>query len=204
MILLIAHEVGHALYTPNEWDFLDEVPIAFVNVTEDIRIEKLMKRRYEGIAKTFYKGYKKLEEEDFCNIKGSGVDVGTLQLQDKLNIHYKIGNFVNVPFTDEEKPFLAKCDKLETFEDAVNLAKELLAYSKQQFEKLQEMNAKEEEGLGVVPQEEEGQSQIPNFPEGEDLSEGKSEKSDTKSEKQSSKPEGRRCSSREQWHRSSK
>ena len=95
---LIAHEVGHALYTPNEWDFLDEVPIAFVNVTEDIRIEKLMKRRYEGIAKTFYKGYKKLEEEDFCNIKGSGVDVGTLSLQDKLNIHYKIGNFVKVPF----------------------------------------------------------------------------------------------------------
>ena len=186
---LIAHEVGHALYTPNEWDFLDEVPVSFVNVTEDIRIEKLMKRRYEGIAKTFYKGYKQLEEEDFCNIKGSGVDVGTLQLQDKLNIHYKIGNFVNVPFTDEEKPFLAKCDKLETFQDAVNLAKELLAYSKQQFEKLQELNAKEEEGLGVVPQEEEGQSQIPNFPEGEDLSEGKTEKSDTKSEKQSSKPE---------------
>ena len=186
---LIAHEVGHALYTPNEWDFLDEVPISFVNVTEDIRIEKLMKRRYEGIAKTFYKGYKKLEEEDFCNIKGSGVDVGTLQLQDKLNIHYKIGNFVNVPFTDEEKPFLTKCNALETFEDAVDLAKELLAYSKQQFEKLQEMNVKEEEGLGVVPQNEEGQSPIPDFPEGEDLSEGKTEKADTKSEKQSSKPE---------------
>ena len=185
---LIAHEVGHALYTPNEWDFLDEVPIAFVNVTEDIRIEKLMKRRYEGIAKTFYKGYKKLEEEDFCNIKGSGVDVGTLSLQDKLNIHYKIGNFVKVPFNDEETPFLAKCDALETFEDAINLAKELLAYSKQQFEKLQEMNAKEEEGLGVVPQEE-GQSTIPDFPEGEDLSEGKSEKVNADAEKNTSKPE---------------
>ena len=184
---LIAHEVGHALYTPNEWDFLNEVPIAFVNVTEDIRIEKLMKRRYEGIAKTFYKGYKKLEEEDFCNIKGSGVDVGTLSLQDKLNIHYKIGNFVKVPFNDEETPFLAKCEALETFEDAVNLAKELLAYSKEQFEKLQEMNAKEEEGLGTVDKQEEGQGQspIPDFPEGEDLSEGKS---DEKSEPQPSQP----------------
>ena len=27
---LIAHEVGHALYTPNEWDFLAEVPMQFV------------------------------------------------------------------------------------------------------------------------------------------------------------------------------
>ena len=125
-------------------------------------------------------------QEDFCNIKGSGVDVGTLSLQDKLNIHYKIGNFVKVPFSVEERPFLAKCDALETFEDAVNLAKELLAYSKEQFEKLQEMNAKEEEGLGTVDKQE--GSSIPDFPEGEDLSEGKSEKSDEKSEPQPSQP----------------
>ena len=49
---LIAHEVGHALYTPNDWSFLEEVPMPYVNLCEDIRIEKLMKRRYEGIAKT--------------------------------------------------------------------------------------------------------------------------------------------------------
>ena len=27
---LIAHEVGHALYTPNEWDFIKEIPMQFV------------------------------------------------------------------------------------------------------------------------------------------------------------------------------
>ena len=40
---LVAHEVGHALYTPNEWDWLGKIPQNYVNVCEDVRIEKLMK-----------------------------------------------------------------------------------------------------------------------------------------------------------------
>ena len=47
---LIAHEVGHALYTPCDAWFEQEefvgVPHSFVNIIEDVRIEKLMKRRY--------------------------------------------------------------------------------------------------------------------------------------------------------------
>ena len=55
--LLVAHEVGHALFTPNE-DWRDKVscPHMFVNVTEDARIENLMKRKYAGLPKTFYRG----------------------------------------------------------------------------------------------------------------------------------------------------
>ena len=60
--MLIAHEVGHALYTPNEWDFVKEIPLSYVNVVEDVRIEKLMKRRYAGIVKTFYNGYKDINK----------------------------------------------------------------------------------------------------------------------------------------------
>ena len=52
--MLVGHEVGHALYTPDEWDWMDRVSQTFVNVVEDARIEKLMKRRYPGLAKTFY------------------------------------------------------------------------------------------------------------------------------------------------------
>ena len=47
--MLVGHEVGHALYTPNtEWWKEVKVPQQFVNVVEDARIEKLIKRRYEG------------------------------------------------------------------------------------------------------------------------------------------------------------
>ena len=68
--MLVSHEVGHALYTPNEeWYKEYEINPNVVNVVEDARIEKLMKRRYEGISKTFYKGYTELHKEDFFSVK---------------------------------------------------------------------------------------------------------------------------------------
>ena len=80
--LLISHEVGHALYTPNDWSFEGQVPMQFVNIVEDIRIEKLMKRRYAGLAKTFYKGYSILSDKDFFGIGDD--DISTFNLADKL------------------------------------------------------------------------------------------------------------------------
>lgn len=53
--LLVGHEVGHALYTPDE---SYDAPKDFVNVLEDARIERLMKQRYPGLTKSFYRGYK--------------------------------------------------------------------------------------------------------------------------------------------------
>ena len=44
---LVAHEVGHALFTPNV-DPPRHIPHSFINITEDARIEKLMKRKYMG------------------------------------------------------------------------------------------------------------------------------------------------------------
>ena len=128
---LIAHEVGHALYTPDDWDFLDEVPMTFVNVCEDIRIEKLMKRRYEGLPKTFFGGYKVLADEDFFGAESN--DVEEFNLADRMNLQYKIGNFTDVPFSEGEKVFLDEADKLETFEDVVALAKKIYAYCVEQL-----------------------------------------------------------------------
>ena len=55
--LLVGHECGHCLFTPDEdWTLDVKVPPQFINVVEDARIEKLMKRRYMGLAKTFYNG----------------------------------------------------------------------------------------------------------------------------------------------------
>ena len=64
--MLVGHEVGHALFTPNEWDWLKEgIPVGVVNVVEDARIEKLMKRKYAGISKSFFAGYKELHDNNF-------------------------------------------------------------------------------------------------------------------------------------------
>ena len=63
--MLVGHEVGHALFTPNDdWVLKTDVPHGIVNVCEDARIEKLRKRIYQGIAKSFYKGYNELHEQD--------------------------------------------------------------------------------------------------------------------------------------------
>ena len=64
--MLVGHEVGHALYTPDiNWIKDRRINPQIVNVVEDARIEKLMKRRYAGISKSFYRGYYELSEQDF-------------------------------------------------------------------------------------------------------------------------------------------
>ena len=65
--LLVGHEVGHALYTPNE-DY-DGVSKAFINVLEDARIERMMKVTYPGLRRSFFVGYRELWEQDFFGVK---------------------------------------------------------------------------------------------------------------------------------------
>ena len=71
--LLIAHEVGHALFTPQDgWEdavIERKIPKSFCNVIEDARIEKLIKRRYPGLSQSFIKGYRDLINNDFFGTK---------------------------------------------------------------------------------------------------------------------------------------
>jgi len=131
--LLVGHEVGHALYTPDEdWLKTHKIPPQFVNVVEDARIEKLMKRRYAGLSKTFYNGYKELSDEDFFQIGDD--DLITYNLADKVNLYYKIGNFVDVPFEDDEKELVTLIGETETFVDVLAAAWKLYKFCKQKQE----------------------------------------------------------------------
>jgi len=132
--LLVGHEVGHALYTPDEdWLETHRVPPQFVNVVEDARIEKLMKRRYPGLAKTFYNGYKELAEQDFFQIEDE--DISTYNLADKVNLYYKIGNFVDIPFVDfDEMPIVRMIGACETFSDVLIAAEFLYKFCKKKQE----------------------------------------------------------------------
>ena len=93
--LLVGHEVGHALYTPNE-DF-DGVSKAFINVLEDARIERMMKVTYPGLRKSFFEGYRELWDMDFFGVKHD--DQSKLALIDRINLYFK-GN-ASIPFSDE-------------------------------------------------------------------------------------------------------
>ena len=128
--MLVGHEVGHALYTPDEnWIKDCKIPPQFVNIVEDVRIEKLMKRRYAGISKTFYRGYNELADEDFFCIENE--DVSKMNLADRVNLYFKIGNFCDIFIKDgEEKEIVNMIDSTETFADVLFVSKILYEYCK--------------------------------------------------------------------------
>ena len=138
--MLVGHEVGHALFTPNEdWTAEHKCPKDFINVIEDARIEKLMKRKYPGLRKSFAGGYKELNDKDFFGIEGEDFD--TFSLIDRINLHFKIGASAMIPFSIEEQVFVARTDVAETFEEVCEIAVDVYNFSKQ--EKQQEQAPEE-------------------------------------------------------------
>ena len=132
--LLILHEVGHALYTTSELsDALGSVlPFpegqVYLNVVEDARIEKLIKRRYPGAIKVINKGYDYLNKSNFFNIEGKDLDL--LHTIDKLNIFFKIG--IESSFTPKEQNFIDRISNAETVQDAIDISIDLFNYCKDQ------------------------------------------------------------------------
>lgn len=130
--LLLSHEAAHAIFTDDiDWTQDYKIPPQFVNVVEDARIEKLMKRRYAGLAKTFYNGYKELAEQDFFQIGDDNLE--TYNLADRANLYFKIGNFTQVPIENgEESDIMSQIANTETFTDVLIAAEALYKYCKKQ------------------------------------------------------------------------
>ena len=119
--MLVGHEVGHALYTPDrDWFKEIQLPPQFVNIVEDVRIEKLMKRRYPGLAKTFYTGYNELHDQDFFQVNDE--DISNFNLADRANLHFKVGSFLSVPISTSEKPIIDLINDCETFDETLSLS----------------------------------------------------------------------------------
>ena len=192
--LLVGHEVGHALYTPDiDWSKDRKIPPQFVNVAEDVRIEKMMKRRYPGLSKSFWGGYKELSEEDFFQIKDENLEL--LNLADKINLFYKIGKFVDVPFNDVEKDIMHRSGLTETFEEVLDIAEEIYKYCLDQQEKESKINFDNHgmpQGSGSDQQGEEGEEQEQEFSvsgdsqesSGSDESEGDEDDGEVKQQQQ--------------------
>ncbi len=132
--MLVGHEVGHALFTPDEdWWLEHDIPPTFVNVVEDARIEKLMKRKYMGLAKSFYKGYSELHDKDFFELDGQDID--SLNLADRANLHFKLCSILPVSFSSIEKPIIDLIQNAETFTETLFAAEALYNFCKQEKEK---------------------------------------------------------------------
>ena len=182
--LLVGHEVGHALFTPDEdWSETHKIPQQFVNVVEDARIEKLMKRKYMGLAKTFFNGYKELNDDDFFQLEDE--DISKFNLADRANLWFKIGNYINIPIDrGEETEIINLIADTETFADVLNAAKVLYRYCKKEQEQQQKLPELDSH------QQQKGQSDLPtNEISEEELSgeeEGKSDSSQPREQLDSS------------------
>ena len=130
--MLVGHEVGHALYTPDKWGSDYGVPQSYLNVCEDARIEKMMKRKFPGLARNFYTGYKELHDADFFEVGDRPMD--SYQLIDRINLYFKIGVHAGEVFTwkPEEKVLVDELEVVETFEDVVEVARKILQYTQEQ------------------------------------------------------------------------
>ena len=122
--MLIGHEVGHALYTPIE--LLEEgrerkIPKSFINVVEDVRIEKMIQSRYPGLVRLFKNAYVDLVEKDIFGIKDK--DLSELGLIDRINIFYKTG--IDIPFLDSESWVHDRLSKCSTYQDVLELSKDI-------------------------------------------------------------------------------
>ena len=132
--LLVSHEVSHALHTPEEgWH--DSISAkgkgykSFLNVVEDARIEKKIKRRFPGCRAAMTRGYIALLNEDFFGIKGR--DLSELGLIDRINLYSKGGVGLGIEFDEEERKFVKRVENVETWEDVVEVTNDLFDYAKE-------------------------------------------------------------------------
>lgn len=129
--LLVLHEVSHALNTPADgWHSSASSKgkgyKSFLNVTEDARIEKKIKRRYPGASKAMVLGYRELMKNDFFGI--SHVNVDKLPLIDRINLHTKGGASMGISFTEDEMKWVDELMSLETFPEIVEFTDRLYDY----------------------------------------------------------------------------
>ena len=149
--MLIGHEVGHALYTTTEHIEKEDFRKlqGYMNVIEDVRIEKKIKNKYPGLRKAFITAYKELKEKDFFGIQDK--DLSDILLIDRINLYYKCGFNCGVKFNSEEMNLVRKVDRCDSMEDVYKLAQEIYSYAKderdakqQQLKELRELNGEDE------------------------------------------------------------
>jgi len=160
--LMLGHEVGHALETPEEgWH--DAVTTGksqysknfkqFLNVIEDARIEKKIKRKFPGIKPSFIKAYGQLLERDFFGIKGE--EVNDLPFIDRVNLFTKGGYNLGINFNTEESSMLREVESCESWEDVVRITDAIFDYSKREQQDINKIKQENEFGNSYDPEDDE-------------------------------------------------
>ena len=134
--MLIGHEVGHALWTARKR--LDdiaktidpdniEIAAAYINIVEDVRIERLIKSMYPGLRMVFSTAYADIFKRNFFGTENSHYQ--SRCFIDRANLYHKVGIHVSLSFTPEEQSFLDRMEQTSSFEDMIALTKEIYKWA---------------------------------------------------------------------------
>jgi hypothetical protein len=143
--LMVSHEVGHALWTPEDgWheSVCENGPLykGFLNIIEDARIERKIRAKFPGLASSYRNGYKELLDRNFFGLEG--IDITEMAFIDRINIFFKTGTLTGLQFEGEELDWVKKIATAETFEEVKAIADALFASEKEKAEeKAEEMEA---------------------------------------------------------------
>ena len=119
--LLLSHEVGHALWTPAEgWhEAVCEKGgnyKGFLNVIEDARIEKKIKRKYPGLRKSYIKGFNEIMQMKIFGIENfDELDA----FIDRINVFTKSSYTAGIDFNAEEQAIIEEIKNLESWDDVI-------------------------------------------------------------------------------------
>lgn len=156
--MLVGHEIGHALYTPaDKWEHASDsfngsiaVFKFIVNVIEDTRIERGVKKKYPGMRRVFYQGYNELWNRGVFNeVAKSNV----LTLVDKLNLEFKVPGKVLFEKDETFNKYYNKISECVTFDDVVALTHEVYEVCKQEFDKAELEAEKDDQNQGESEQQ---------------------------------------------------
>lgn len=161
--MLVVHEVGHALDTKadewlgtinkicknvhgNENDRAKGAIKGFLNVVEDVRIDKRQKRRYPGARRNYIVGYKELIERDFFGTASK--DINSMSFIDRMNLYFKGGALLGVKFSKDEMPFIKRAENLETWSEVEALTEDVYRFAKNKGEENRELESDLQIGQG--------------------------------------------------------
>lgn len=191
--LLIGHEVGHALYTPPDslvqfkaaWP---HIPFSILNVVEDIRIERLIQKRYPGLITSFNRGYEEFLKRDFFKIAGK--DVNKMNFADRLNIKGKLRHLIDVNFNPDEQAIFDRCLAAETMNDVVGIVLDIYEMIKKEKANKDVKLARKKVSVGGTqnetagPQSTEEDDEYTSSPSGETDVDDKDDETDIESERE--------------------
>lgn len=177
-ILFISHEVGHAKWSSPE--AIKETNALGLhtehNIVEDIRIERMIKRKYPGLVSAYVRGYSKLSDDGFF---GNPKIWNTHSFANRLNIYAKVGPVTGkkIKFSDDELDFYKRCMLAETEEEVIALSKELTTFGSSIKDRLRQLKVDEMDELfgDYIEQIASEESEESEEDDSQDLSYGNSE-----------------------------